>query len=268
MTKDKNKKADTVHIIPVGDGDGDAHHRQRDDKLFAEKRSLVRDFEFNDKTAAVFDDMVDRSIPFYDEIQRMVGELARDFALPGTNLYDLGCSTGTTFLVLDDFLAPGVCFIGVDNSEDMLVKARRKLRTVQSKRTLELINADLDTNPEIENASVVILLLTLQFLRPLKREKFLRHIFAGMRENACLILVEKLTCEYTLFNRLFINHYYEFKRRNNYSDLEIAQKREALENVLIPYRSEENHALLASIGFRHMEEFFRWYNFSGLVAVK
>jgi tRNA (cmo5U34)-methyltransferase len=237
------------------------------DRIFAEPRP-VADFEFGAETAGVFDDMVGRSVPFYDEIQRMIGELAADFATEGSNLYDLGCSTATTLAMLDPLVPQGVRFVGVDNSAAMLAQAKKKLAARGLTRPLELMLADLHEGPAIENASVSLLLLTLQFIRPLHRERLIRRIAQGTNENGCVILVEKLTTENTLLNRLFINHYYDMKRRNGYTDLEIAQKREALENVLIPYRPEENRALLLDNGFRHVEEFFRWYNFGAMIAVR
>ena len=240
----------------------------REDRLFAEAREMATDFRFDEKTAVVFDDMVARSVPFYDEIQRMTAELCVDFAQSGANLYDLGCATGTTFLLLDDMIAPDVRFVGVDNSGDMLSEARQKLDNLASGRRVDLVEADLHSPFEMENASVVLLVLTLQFVRPLYREKLVRRIAGAIPENGALILVEKLTSGHTMLNRLFINYYYGYKKRNGYSEVEIAQKREALENVLIPYRVEENHALLHEAGFRHVEEFFRWYNFCGTVAVK
>ncbi|HEY0275311.1 MAG TPA: hypothetical protein VGC31_04490, partial [Paenirhodobacter sp.] len=128
--------------------------------------------------------------------------------------------------------------------------------------------ADLNHQFGIENASVVTMLLTLQFIRPLYRERVMRAIYDGMQDQGCLLLIEKLTCEDTTFNRLFIEHYYDFKRSNGYSDTEIFRKREALENVLIPYRLDENIQLIRNAGFRHAEVFFRWYNFCGIVAVR
>jgi tRNA (cmo5U34)-methyltransferase len=121
---------------------------------------------------------------------------------------------------------------------------------------------------EIENASVVILCLTLQFVRPLYREKLMRNIANGLNHQGCLILVEKVLAEDTLMNRLFIKFYYDMKRRNGYSDLEIAQKREALENVLVPYRMDENRRLLTEAGLHEPEIFFKWYNFCGMLATK
>ena len=238
------------------------------DQIFAEPTIRPRDFKFDSRTAGVFDDMVSRSVPFYDEIQRMTGELAADFAVPGTNLYDLGCSTATTLLALEPLVDPSVRFIGVDNSREMLAKAREKLDRLPSSRERDLIHADLHELPAIENASVVILTLTLQFVRPLHRERLIRMVCSGTNDQGCLILVEKLTESDTLFNRLFIKYYYDMKRRNGYSDLEISQKREALENVLIPYRLEENRALLLDAGYTKTQMFFQWYNFCGMIAVK
>ncbi|MBI3706325.1 MAG: carboxy-S-adenosyl-L-methionine synthase CmoA [Proteobacteria bacterium] len=247
---------------------GDAAAAAPKDQVFAKQKPLVTDFEFGKETAGVFDDMVDRSVPFYQEMQRMTCELVADFAQEGTTLYDLGCSTGTTLLALDRLVKPGVHFVGVDNSQPMLAEAGRKFANASLAHPYELVCADLHTGPVIENASVVIMFLTLQFIRPLHREKLVRRIAQGLNDNGCLILVEKLTTSNTLLNRLFIKYYYDLKRRNGYSEIEISQKREALENVLIPYRSDENRELLLAAGFRHFEEYFRWYNFVASIAVK
>ncbi len=112
------------------------------------------------------------------------------------------------------------------------------------------------------------LILTLQFVRPLHRDRLIAEIFKGLNDNGCLILVEKVLGENSLFNRLFIKYYYDLKRRNGYSETEITQKREALENVLIPYQLQENRELLLRSGFRYVDVFFKWYNFCGIVAVK
>ena len=238
------------------------------DSLFADTSSGIADFAFDRKTAAVFDDMVDRSVPFYAEIQRMVGEIAADFAAPGSTLYDLGCSTATTLLTIDHAIDPDVRFIGVDNSAEMLAKADAKIRASGMTRQYELIEADLHKFSGIDQAAVIMMVLTLMFIRPLYRQRFIADLYRGMRPGGCLLLVEKQTMSDSTLNRLFINHYYAMKRRNDYSEIEIARKREALENVLIPYRFEENVELLKAAGFSVVDEFFRWYNFCGIVAIK
>jgi tRNA (cmo5U34)-methyltransferase len=238
------------------------------DEVFAEPLDRVDDFKFNEQVAGVFDDMVSRSVPQYAEIQRMLAELTAYFATEGSNIYDLGCSTGTTLALVHGALPVKANLIGVDNSAEMLAKCRAKLTTLGLGDTVDLRQADLDHEVEIRDASVVLLVLTLMFVRPLYREKLMHTICAGTRENGCLLLVEKVLGDGSLFNRLFIERYYAYKRRRGYSELEIAQKREALENVLIPYRLSENRDLLLGAGFREVEVFFKWYNFVGIVAVK
>jgi tRNA (cmo5U34)-methyltransferase len=240
------------------------------DRLFSERRPRVDDFDFGAQTANVFDDMLDRSVPFYGEIQRMVAELAADFAQDGTAIYDLGCSTGTSFVQIESKLPPDVRvrFVGLDYSKEMLEKAEVKLQEHRLGHPYELRHCDLNAGVIVENASVVLLVLTLQFVRPLYREQIIRSVYEGLTDKGCLILVEKVLGESSDFNRLFINHYYEMKRRNGYSDLEIAQKREALENVLVPYRFEENKELLGRLGFTNVDVFFKWYNFCAMVAMK
>ena len=239
------------------------------DRLFADPKR-PQDFAFGADTAAVFDDMLDRSVPFYAEIQAMVAELAADFAQDGTAIIDLGCSTCTSFLHVARALPPGrqVRFVGIDSSPEMLLLAERKLAKSGFPHPYELRCGDLDAPVDLGGASVVLLVLTLQFVRPLHREPLVKAIYEGLAEGGCLLLVEKVLGESSTFNRLFIDHYYAMKRRNGYSDMEIAQKREALENVLVPYRLEENKELLRRQGFRELDVFFKWYNFCGLVAQK
>ena len=238
------------------------------DLLFKRKKKLIPNFDFGKQTAQVFDDMLNRSVPFYSEIQRMVGEIAGDFAVNGTNLYDLGCSTCTTFLAIDKQVSPEVTFVGVDSSKEMLEKAKEKLRNYKFSRKYQLVCHDINRGVSLKNASVAIMNLTLQFVRPIYRERVISEIANGLQSGGALILVEKVLSQNSTINRLFIKYHYDFKRRNGYSDLEIAQKREALENVLVPYHFDENRELLLNNGFKGYDMFFRWYNFCGIVALK
>jgi tRNA (cmo5U34)-methyltransferase len=238
------------------------------DQIFRDTTSAVGDFAFDQAVAGVFDDMVGRSVPFYAEMQRMVAEMAGDFVTPGSNVYDLGCATATTLIQIHPRLPASARYIGFDNSAEMLVKAREKIVAAGVDRDVDFRVVDLDREAPIENASLVLMLLTLQFIRPLNRERLMQDIYRGMNEQGCLILIEKVLGEDSLFNRLFIEYYYDMKRRHGYSDLEISRKREALENVLIPYKLLENRELLLRNGFRAVDVFFKWYNFCGIIAVK
>lgn len=242
-----------------------AKRRERD-QIFQAGDRPVADFAFNAETASVFDDMLERSVPFYAEMQRMLAQLAGDFAADGTNVYDIGCSTGTTLALLDA-LPQAVTLVGLDNSPAMLERADQSLAG-RLRHPYELRQADLNAGLSITNASAVVMSLTLQFVRPVHREGLLREVCGGINPEGCLLLIEKLVAQESLLNRLYIQHYYEFKQTNGYSELEIARKREALENVLIPYRLEENDLMLRRAGFRSVDVFFKWYNFCGIVAVK
>ena len=237
------------------------------DEVFREAKP-VADFSFGEKVASVFDDMLDRSVPFYQEMQRMIAEMATDFASEGTRVYDLGCSTGNTLLTLDATVGKNVKFIGIDNSEEMLKRCRQKLAEHGFKRDHELRCTDLNQGVDIDNASMVLMVLTLQFVRPLYRDTLIKSILQGLNENGCLILVEKVLGEDSIFNRHFIKYYYDLKKRHGYSEMEISKKREALENVLVPYKLMENREMLLRAGFRYCDVFFKWYNFCGIIAVK
>jgi tRNA (cmo5U34)-methyltransferase len=238
------------------------------DEVFKGEIEKVSDFKFGANVASVFDDMVNRSVPFYGEMQRMMAEIAADHAMEGSDVYDLGCSTGTTMIGMDTLVNPNIRFVGIDDSQEMLDKCKSKLIEIGFTRNYDLRCADLNQGVAVDNASVVVLCLTLQFVRPIYRERLVRDIYNGLRPGGALILIEKILAEESRFNRDFIRYYYNYKRRNQYSELEISQKREALENVLIPYKLSENISLLRDQGFAHCEVFFKWYNFAGLVAVK
>lgn len=235
-------------------------------------KSMAHDFQFDDNVAGHFDDMVARSVPFYEELQRMTVELAAHFWQEGSAIVDLGCATGRTL----DQLAEGLngrdpLLIGLDNSNPMLAKAAQRLaqREAAGKPVRHrLICHDINDGLPVEGPSVVIINWTLQFVRPLHRDAVIREIYEKIRPRGCLILMEKVLNDESLLSRLYIDLYYQFKRRQGYSESEIAQKRESLENVLIPYRTEENMTLLKRNGFEIADVFFRWYNWAGFLAIK
>lgn len=240
----------------------------KQDEIFKTSNLKSTDFKFDNRVVNVFDDMVVRSVPFYMEMQRMMAEIVKDYAQLETTVYDLGCSTGTTFLTLDPYLDPSISFTGIDNSEEMLKVCRQNLEDKSVSRNITLIIADLNEKISLENASVAILSLTLQFIRPLYRFKLLQSIHKQINKGGIVILFEKILAEDSIFNRKFIDYYYNLKRRNSYDEMEISGKREALENVLIPYKVSENIQMLKETGFQSPEIFFKWYNFTGIVAVK
>jgi tRNA (cmo5U34)-methyltransferase len=241
------------------------------DEVFLAPAKRTGDFEFNAEVAEVFDDMLLRSVPFYLEQQGMLKCIGNSFWIPGTSVYDLGCSTATTLLVLCPELPESAHLIGYDNSLPMLERARQKIAASHLSDRIEVRYGDLNgqlSQVPLDNASVVTMCWTLQFIRPLRRDNVVRWIYDGLVDGGVLIVAEKILTNNGHMNRFFVDYHHEYKRRQGYSDTEIVRKREALENVLIPYRLEENLELFRRNGFEIVETFFQWFNFAGFLCVK
>ncbi len=230
--------------------------------------TIQEDFVFTEKVAEVFDDMLDRSIPFYSEVVRCSALLLNRLLSPNDSIYDLGCATGTTLIEFARILADKkLRFFGVDNSEFMLDKARLKAEVYSKKESITFINNDI-TTIQAENVGAFICNYTLQFIRPIQREQFVDHLYNALRPGGILILSEKTINHEKSLNRQYIDIYHTFKRQKGYSELEIAKKREALENILIPFSINENRTLLKKAGFSTIETFFQWFNFVSFIAIK
>lgn len=237
----------------------------KQDKLF-EKDSILSQFKFDEKVAQVFDDMVSRSVPQYKETMKAVINLANSFVADNSSVYDIGCSTGTLLSKCEKiFKRKNIKFYGIDSSSEMLKKAKEKLI---GKKNITLLKQNIEEELSIKNASIVFMNYTLQFVRPLKRELVLKQIFNGMKNDSAFFLVEKVIANDEKLNTKFIDLYHAYKLTVGYSDNEIKKKREALENVLIPFRLDENLDLLKRAGFYKTEIFFKWYNWCGIVALK
>lgn len=240
------------------------------DILFQEENA-ARDFTFDSKVAQVFDDMVGRSVPFYAQVQHMLAELTLQF-IPAQDgrICDLGCSTGTTIdLILSNPSCPASAHAwGVDNAPAMLDQAREKLETHLRAHRVTLVTADLDAELQLPSVNVVLMNWTLQFVRPIHREALLRRIHASLRPGGALLLAEKVLVEDSLLNRMYIELYYRYKAKQGYTAEEIQRKRESLENVLVPYRVDENVELLKRCGFDAVDTCFRWFNWAAFVAVR
>lgn len=237
------------------------------DQLFSNGK-VTADFRFTEEVAEVFDDMLARSIPNYQQVIEMSALLLDRLLAPGDRLYDYGCSTGNTLLHLARRLTTrDLRLIGVDNSPAMIAKARRKAAGYAPGAQIEFIEADISTFPCAE-AGAIMLNYTLQFLRPLIRPQFATRLHRALRPGGLVLISEKIISHDPELNRHFIDFYLDFKRARGYSEIEISQKREALENVLIPFSLKENRQLLEDAGFKRVETFFQWFNFASLVAIK
>ena len=219
----------------------------------------------------MFDDMIRRSVPFYLEQQAMIRSLCRHFWIPGTDLYDLGCSTATTMIGLCHELPASARLVGYDNSRAMLERARLNVERNNFGKRIDLrygeLNGHLHDVP-LDNAGVVTMCWTLQFVRPLRRDNLIRWIYDALAEEGVLVVTEKVLTNSVCLDPLFVDLYYDFKRRHGYTETEIARKREALETVLVPYRLDENLDLFRRNGFESVDTFFQWFNFAGFLCLK
>lgn len=237
------------------------------DTLFAVD-TVREDFVFNERVVEVFEDMLDRSIPFYREVIVSSARLLDSCLHSGDTVYDLGCSTGTTLLEFSRLLQDkGLKFVGIDSSSPMLEKARLKAELYRKQDSISFLEEDITAMHHPE-AGAFILNYTLQFIRPLKRQSFLKNLYGSLRPGGILLLSEKIISHDQRLNREYIDIYHQFKKARGYSELEIAKKREALENVLIPFSGEENRSMLKNAGFTTVETYFQWFNFASFVAVK
>ncbi len=238
------------------------------DTLYADPLEHVETFAFDESVVNVFPDMIKRSVPGYATIINMIGNLAERYAKPNSICYDLGCSLGAASLAMRHRIQVANCHIvGVDNSRAMLARCQQVIDADSAEILVDLRCADLCEFP-IQNASIVILNFTLQFIPLEKRSAILERIYTGLNPNGVLILSEKLAFEDEQHQALMIELHHNFKRANGYSDLEIAQKRSAIENVLIPETLNKHRERLKSSGFASVDVWFQCFNFASLIAIK
>lgn len=238
------------------------------DNIYASPQQMIVDFAFDERVASVFPDMIRRSVPGYSEIIALLGLFAEQYAQADSQLYDLGCSLGAATLSLRRRIRqPGCRIIAVDNSESMVERCRENIAHDLESTPVELHCADI-RDVSITNASVVVLNFTLQFLPDSERLALLQKIYHGLLPGGVLILSEKLRFDEEERQQFQEQLHLAFKRANGYSQLEISQKRAALEEVLIPDTLEQHRQRLTEAGFSQIEPWFQAFNFASIAAVK
>lgn len=238
------------------------------DAIYKTALDNIANFAFDEKVAAVFPDMIQRSVPGYNTIIAMTGVLAERYAQAGSVCYDLGCSLGASTLSIAQHIDDKNCqIIGIDNSAAMLKKCQQQIDAKGYKTPITLICNDINA-VDITNASVVVLNFTLQFIPVEQRQALISRIANGMNKGGILILSEKIIFEDPHLQALNTDLHHSFKRGNGYSDMEISQKRTAIENVLIPETINKHQQRLKAAGFESIDVWFQCFNFASLVAIK
>lgn len=226
------------------------------DKVF--DKPIEKKFEFDEAVASVFDDMLSRSVPFYDEVRKLIISLILAEQEEGKKVLDLGSSTAKFLLDLHSKMDAKMQLKGLDNSQAMLQRAAQKCQAFGAEIELEL--ADMLTY-DYREEDIIVANYTLQFIRPMQRIELVKKLYDGLREDGLFIFSEKVVFEDKKLDKELIDIYYAYKKEQGYSEYEIAQKREALENVLIPFTIKENIQMCKDAGFKKIETVFQWANF-------
>lgn len=243
-----------------------------EDRIYAQKCD-VEPFRFDATVAAVFPDMLQRSIPGYAASIEAIGSLAARFVRPGTRCYDLGCSLGAATLAMRQAIrakaVPDCRILAIDNARAMVDRCREIVGADDTKTgpAVEVILGDI-RDLIIRNASMVTLNYTLQFVEPPDRNELIRRIHDGLNPGGVLVLSEKVLDPDPEIEQLLVDLHHEHKRRNRYSALEIARKRAALENVLIPETVATHRTRLETAGFSRVGVWLRYFNFVSVVAIR
>jgi tRNA (cmo5U34)-methyltransferase len=238
------------------------------DTLFQEEKRTIDNFAFDDAVANVFDDMIIRSVPGYRSLISNIGVIAKQYFQTGSNVYDIGCSLGAAILSVQNHIAKNSqgCIFAVDSSASMLSKCKSQIETTQQNLPIQFICDDA-LNIEIKNASLVILNFTLQFIPIDRRLNLLQKIYDGLLPNGVLVLSEKITLDED--RDVLVNDLHNtFKSENGYSELEISQKRAALEETLLTETICQHEARIREAGFEEPYRWFQCFNFISWITFK
>ncbi|MCC2615551.1 carboxy-S-adenosyl-L-methionine synthase CmoA [Aestuariibacter halophilus] len=241
---------------------------QPTDALYAHPHPEVEDFRFDQRVAEVFPDMIQRSIPGYTTIIDGIGQLAARFSQPDSALYDLGCSLGGASLSMGRYVSTDGCrIIGIDNSQPMVERCRLHVEAFKTPTPVTVVCQDI-LDVDFEPASVIVMNFTLQFVEPEVRQDLLQRLYDALLPGGLLILSEKVNHPHPCTNDAWVDLHHEFKRRNGYSELEISQKRTALENVMRLDSLQTHLDRLTRLGFEQPSVWFQCYNFLSMMAIK
>jgi tRNA (cmo5U34)-methyltransferase len=225
-------------------------------------------WEFNEEVTAVFSDMLSRSIPQYEAMRELVKRIGFNYVIPSTCIMDIGCSNGIAIEPFLDKFGAINNYKLYDVSEPMLAECREKYKGWIKNHLMEVSNFDLRQEIPRTNSSLVLSVLTLQFVPIEYRQKIVKGIYNTLTEGGAFILVEKVLGNTYDIDKTLVDEYYKIKSENSYTQEQIQTKRKSLEGVLVPITAKWNEQLLAEAGFKEVDCFWRCLNFAGWVAIK
>lgn len=232
------------------------------DEIF--KKNIKKQFEFDEAVASVFDDMISRSVPFYEENTKLICNLINKIAKNDAKICDLGCATAN-FLIKLYQLNQNFKLSGIDDSIFMLKNAKNKSKALNA--NIRFFNANL-IDFDFDQNDIFVANYTIQFIRPPQRQSLINKIYDRLFDGGFFIMSEKILFDDNIMAKNMIELYYDYKHNNGYSYFEIGKKRQALENILVPYTEKENINMLKNAGFKKIESFFKWACFESFIAFK
>jgi len=238
------------------------------DIIFSNKHNQIKDFTFDKQVVEVFPDMISRSVPGYNTIIETIGQLSKHYVTDNSNIYDLGCSLGAATLAMrKSIMAENCQIIAIDNSSAMVERCKMHINAFKGDTPVEVVEGNI-LDIAIKDASMVVLNFTMQFIEPALRSELISQIYQGLKPGGLLVLSEKMSDQDSVCAELLTDLHHNFKRANGYSELEISQKRTALENVMRTDDLPTHIQRLSSCGFSHVSPWFQCFNFFSLVAIK
>jgi len=238
------------------------------DLIYSNPQAQVKDFAFDAQVVEVFPDMISRSVPGYNTIIDTIGRLSQRFVQKKTSVYDLGCSLGAATLAIRKGITAKNCkIISVDNSPAMIERCKMHINAFKGDTPVDVIEGNIQ-DIRIQNASMVVLNFTLQFIDKTERQALINNIASGINTGGILVISEKISHDNSVIDEHLIGLHHDFKRANGYSELEVAQKRTALENVMRTDSIEQHITRLTNAGFNHVSPWFQCFNFVSFIAIK
>jgi tRNA (cmo5U34)-methyltransferase len=220
-------------------------------------------WEFDEEVAVVFDEMLGRSIPDYENMRNLVYNIGKHFIKPNTIVMDVGCSNGIAVRPFVQSFKND--FMLLDISEPMLEVCKRNY---EDNNNVTIKHYDLRDGVPNLNCSLILSILTLQFTPIEYRHKIVRSIYESLNDGGCFIFVEKVLGNTSDIDNLLVDEYYQMKKEHQYTNEQIQNKRKSLEGVLVPVTENWNIELLKQAGFTKIDCFWRYLNFCGFIAIK
>ena len=238
------------------------------DSIYKGDNSNDLPFSFNEEVVEVFENMIHRSVPGYASSLRLIKTLTVKYFQKNSRCYDLGCSLGAaTQSLFRATEGKEGKIIAVDNSKAMIDSCKQRFVDLIKSGRVEFIEQDI-TSIEISNASIVVINFVLQFLNVSERISLLERVYEGMISRGRLVLSEKIHFDSEFRTEVLSKLHHRFKSDNDYTEMEISRKRDALEGILVTDTEIEHLQRLESIGFKKVRKEMSNLNFMTLVVEK